>query len=63
MAHPKRKTSKARKGKRRTHYKSEVPTYAVCSHCGEAHLWHRVCPNCGHYRGKPVIAEPQEAAE
>ncbi len=63
MAHPKRKTSKARKRKRRTHYKTAAPTYAVCKNCGEPHLWHRVCPNCGYYRGKPVMAVEEEAAE
>ena len=38
MAHPKRKTSKTRRDKRRTHYKAEMPQISVCSKTGESHL-------------------------
>ncbi|MFP4041970.1 MAG: 50S ribosomal protein L32 [Bacteroidales bacterium] len=55
MAHPKRKTSKQRKAKRRTHLKAETPTTVTCSNCGAAHLYHRVCPECGFYRGQMAI--------
>ncbi|MCK4464643.1 MAG: 50S ribosomal protein L32 [Bacteroidales bacterium] len=55
MAHPKRKTSKQRRNKRRTHYKATVPTVAACQNCGATVLYHRVCPECGYYRGKLAI--------
>jgi large subunit ribosomal protein L32 len=55
MAHPKRKTSKQRRNKRRTHHKAEVPTLSTCSNCGSSVKYHRVCPECGYYRGKQVI--------
>lgn len=55
MAHPKRKTSKTRRDKRRTHYKAEPVTFAVCSNCGAPVRYHRVCPECGYYRGKQAI--------
>jgi ribosomal protein L32 len=55
MAHPKHKTSKQRRNKRRTHYKAEVPTLASCSNCGTTVLYHRVCPDCGFYRGRLII--------
>jgi len=55
MAHPKRKTSKQRKNKRRTHYKAALPTVSVCSNCGASVQYHRVCPECGFYRGKLTI--------
>jgi large subunit ribosomal protein L32 len=55
MAVPKRKTSKARRDKRRTHYKAAMPTVSTCSHCGEAVRPHNVCAKCGHYNGKKVI--------
>lgn len=55
MAHPKRKTSKARRDKRRTHQKLTDPTLVTCPNCGEKHLRHRACPECGHYRGRQVI--------
>ncbi|MEN8119333.1 MAG: 50S ribosomal protein L32 [Bacteroidota bacterium] len=59
MAHPKRKISKQRRDKRRTHYKATTSTLAVCSNCGASHQYHRVCPECGHYRGQLAI-EKQE---
>lgn len=60
MAHPKRKTSKTRRDKRRTHYKAVAPTVVSCSNCGSPVLYHRVCSNCGYYKGKPAI-EKKEA--
>jgi large subunit ribosomal protein L32 len=41
MAHPKRKISKTRRDKRRTHYKATVAQIATCPITGEAHLYHR----------------------
>ncbi|MDI3327118.1 MAG: 50S ribosomal protein L32 [Alicyclobacillaceae bacterium] len=55
MAVPFRKTSKRRKRLRRTHYKLQVPGLIACPHCGEMKLSHRICPNCGHYRGRQVV--------
>ena len=57
MAHPKRKTSKTRRDKRRTHYKAEMPQVAVCSKTGESHLYHRAYWHEGklYYRGKVLI--------
>ncbi|HPF92556.1 MAG TPA: 50S ribosomal protein L32 [Tenuifilaceae bacterium] len=55
MAHPKSRISKQRKNKRRTHYKTELPTLATCSNCGTTIQYHRVCPECGFYRGKLAI--------
>ncbi len=55
MAHPKRKISKQRRDKRRTHYKATAPTIIICSNCGAPVLYHRVCSECGYYKGKLVI--------
>jgi large subunit ribosomal protein L32 len=55
MAVPKRKTSKSRRDKRRTHYKAVMPAIAKCSNCGEAVRPHNICAKCGHYNGKQVI--------
>lgn len=41
MAHPKRKISKTRQRKRRTHYKATADQLVVCQTTGEAHLTHR----------------------
>ncbi|MDR0559703.1 MAG: 50S ribosomal protein L32 [Prevotellaceae bacterium] len=61
MAHPKHRTSRQRKRKRRTHYKAEIPTIASCSNCGSAVLYHRVCPECGYYRGRLIIDKSSES--
>ncbi|MDA3843482.1 MAG: 50S ribosomal protein L32 [Candidatus Kapabacteria bacterium] len=55
MAHPKRKTSKARRDKRRTHYKAVVPTTTLCPQCGGVRLAHQACPECGYYNGRKII--------
>jgi large subunit ribosomal protein L32 len=55
MAHPKSRTSKTRRDKRRTHYKASLPTLATCSNCGATVKYHNICPECGYYRGKQVI--------
>ena len=60
MAVPKRKTSKARKNKRRTHWKLAAPTLARCSNCHQFKPPHAVCPNCGHYGGREVIKSDEE---
>ncbi|WP_124058029.1 50S ribosomal protein L32 [Vaginisenegalia massiliensis] len=60
MAVPKRRTSKARKNRRRTHFKLEVPGMNVCPECGELKMSHRVCPACGHYDGKKVVEVANE---
>jgi large subunit ribosomal protein L32 len=55
MAVPKRKTSKARRGQRRSHLALVPVCLGRCPKCGQAVLPHRVCGNCGHYRGRKVI--------
>jgi large subunit ribosomal protein L32 len=55
MAVPKRKKSKSRRDKRRTHQKLEAPNLSECPQCGEAKLPHHVCPACGYYKGRKVI--------
>ena len=55
MAHPKRKISKQRRDKRRTHVKATTQQLATCPNCGATVKYHRVCPECGHYRGKLAI--------
>ena len=57
MAVPKRKTSHARKMKRRSNvWKLETPTNLVkCPQCGEFNLAYRVCKACGYYKGEQVI--------
>ena len=51
MAVPKRKTSKSRKNKRRSHHALALPARAKCPQCDEPRMPHRVCRTCGHYDG------------
>ena len=63
MAHPKRKISKTRRDKRRTHYKASDQQIATCSKTGEPHLYHRAHWHDGklYYRGKVLIESDQTA--
>ena len=56
MPLPKRRHSKTRGRKRRTHYKLAAPPRSVCPQCREAKLPHRVCPHCGYYKGREIVA-------
>jgi large subunit ribosomal protein L32 len=53
---PKRKLSKGRRDRRRAHDALQASNLVVCSNCGEMRLPHTVCPSCGHYQGREIIA-------
>ncbi|MBN1596166.1 50S ribosomal protein L32 [candidate division FCPU426 bacterium] len=55
MANPKRKFSKARTMKRRSSWKIPPVSISVCPQCQQPKQPHRLCPNCGYYRGKEII--------
>lgn len=55
MPNPKRRHSKSRGRKRRTHYKASAPTLMACPNCNEMKQAHRVCSNCGFYDGKSIV--------
>lgn len=55
MAVPKQRTSKSRRDRRRAHDALKAKSLVQCSNCGEMRLPHRVCLNCGHYKGREVI--------
>lgn len=55
MAVPKKRTSKQRKRKRRTHDKMPVANLSTCPNCGDPKLPHRACPTCGMYNGEQVV--------
>jgi large subunit ribosomal protein L32 len=52
---PKRKHSKGRRDRRRAHDALRSRQLIACTNCGEKHLPHRMCPNCGHYGGREVV--------
>lgn len=55
MPVPKRKTSKSKRDKRRTHQKLAAPNLATCPQCGEAVQPHHACMSCGTYKGRTII--------
>lgn len=55
MPVPKKKTSQARRDKRRAQQKLSVETASVCPQCHSPKLPHRACPKCGTYKGREVI--------
>lgn len=57
MGLPKRKPSHSRQRMRRA-YNSvlSLPQISTCSQCASPSVPHRVCPSCGYYNGRQVIA-------
>jgi large subunit ribosomal protein L32 len=60
MAVPKRRTSKSKRNKRRSHDAIGVPARSTCPQCREPKPPHRVCSNCGTYRGREIIGTEEE---
>lgn len=60
MAVPFRKVSKTRKRMRRSHNALTQVGVCKCPNCGEAIRPHRVCPNCGFYKGKEEVKKDAE---
>jgi len=56
MAVPQEKTSKRRRNMRRSHHALKTPNLIGCSNCGAQIMSHRICPQCGSFKGKEVLA-------
>ncbi len=56
MGVPKRKPSHSRQRMRRA-YNSvlALPQLNNCPQCDAPYVPHRVCPSCGHYKGRQVL--------
>ncbi|GAB4545535.1 MAG: 50S ribosomal protein L32 [Thermodesulfovibrionia bacterium] len=55
MANPTHRHTRSRRDKRRANWRIVAPNIALCPECQEPVLPHRVCTNCGSYRGKRII--------
>lgn len=55
MAVPKKKTSSARRDQRRAHHALAGPSLVTCPNCGQPHVPHRVCRECGYYKGRTAV--------
>ncbi len=59
MGVPKRRTSKANKRMRRAMNKIAKPSLSECPQCHAVKAPHHVCPECGYYKGKEVVAKAE----
>lgn len=59
MGTPKKRLTKRRQGNRRSqgHGKLTAVCLASCTNCNTRVMPHQVCHNCGHYRGKKILAK------
>ncbi len=56
MALPKRRHSRSRTRKRRSHDALAAPGLSACGECGEPKEPHRLCGSCGKYKGRTVFS-------
>lgn len=54
MALPKKRISRTRRDRRRSHLALKPSIPNVCPHCKQPARSHRVCGNCGYYAGIEV---------
>lgn len=59
MAVPKKRMTRARRDRRRAHWKRKLtlPGLVECPRCHEPKISHRVCPHCGYYKNYEVMAK------
>src|SRR5688500_14603211 len=60
MPIPKRRHSKTRTAKRRTHDALRAATTGLCPQCHEPKASHPVCPHCGYHKQRQVRAVDEE---
>mgnify|MGYP001951317170 CR=1 FL=1 len=59
MAVPKRRQSKTRSRKRRSHNAVKPMQLAKRSQCGTSLPTHVVCPTCGYYQGRTMTIDEE----
>ncbi len=55
MPNPVKRHSRTRRDKRRSHDFLTAPATSACPQCGEPKLPHRICANCGTYKGREIV--------
>ena len=49
------RVTRSHTGNRRSHHALTAPRLSTCADCGEMHVRHHICNNCGKYRGRAII--------
>lgn len=57
MAVPRNRHSNARKNSKRAHHAKKPKQMATCPNCQSFKLPHVLCPACGKYNGRTVVAK------
>ena len=55
MAEPKKRHTSTRSGNRRSHLEVKTQSLAVCTQCKKPVIPHRICGNCGFYKGQDIL--------
>ncbi len=61
MAVPQNKITRSRRNMRRSHDALVAANPNECPNCGELKRPHHVCPSCGYYNDREVVAMVDEA--
>ena len=57
------RVTKGHSGNRRSHHALKAPRTSVCPNCGNYHQRHRVCHECGFYKGNKIINNKEPIQE
>lgn len=49
------RVTKGHRNNRRSHHALKAPRLSLCSNCGAYHQRHRVCLECGFYKGEQIL--------
>lgn len=60
MAVQQNRVTRSRRNMRRSHDALVAANPNECSSCGELKRPHHVCPSCGHYDSREVVAQAAE---
>lgn len=55
MPVPKKKTTRGKRGMRRSHDRLDASSFSACPNCGALRRPHRICQTCGHYNDTPAL--------